>query len=170
MQTPYAFTRVVRSESGVEMASIDWGNLLFGFNGRINRAKFWLAVLVYVIVDIIVALIKYANTPVGTVIGIVAGIAIFISGIAVALKRLHDRDRPGWWLLVFYFAPSILLGIGILIGIIAVVDGSFGSGGIIAILFYLAGIAVGIWALVELGCLRGTIGPNAYGPDPLGTV
>ena len=31
----------------------------------------------------------------------------------------------------------------------------------------LAAFAVGVWAFVELGCLRGTIGPNRYGPDPL---
>jgi hypothetical protein len=35
---------------------------------------------------------------------------------------------------------------------------------------YLLGIiqlGIGIWALVELGCLRGTVGPNQHGPDPL---
>ena len=32
---------------------------------------------------------------------------------------------------------------------------------------FLAMLAVGIWALVELGCLRGTVGPNRHGPDPL---
>jgi hypothetical protein len=30
-----------------------------------------------------------------------------------------------------------------------------------------AGIAIGIWAFVELGCLRGTVGYNQYGADPL---
>ena len=28
-------------------------------------------------------------------------------------------------------------------------------------------LALGIWALIWLGCLRGTVGPNQYGPDPL---
>ena len=32
----------------------------------------------------------------------------------------------------------------------------------------LAAAAIAIWAFVELGCLRGTPGPNQYGPDPLG--
>jgi uncharacterized membrane protein YhaH (DUF805 family) len=33
----------------------------------------------------------------------------------------------------------------------------------------LSGIAslIGLWAFVELFCLRGTIGPNRFGPDPL---
>jgi uncharacterized membrane protein YhaH (DUF805 family) len=33
-----------------------------------------------------------------------------------------------------------------------------------------AAVAIGaiwLWAVLELGCLRGTEGPNAYGPDPL---
>ena len=31
----------------------------------------------------------------------------------------------------------------------------------------LAGLVVAVWGLVELGFLRGTVGPNQYGPDPL---
>jgi uncharacterized membrane protein YhaH (DUF805 family) len=31
----------------------------------------------------------------------------------------------------------------------------------------LVASAILIWAFVELACLRGTIGPNRYGPDPL---
>ena len=31
-------------------------------------------------------------------------------------------------------------------------------------------IIVGLWFFVELGCLRGTVGPNQYGPDPLGSA
>jgi uncharacterized membrane protein YhaH (DUF805 family) len=33
----------------------------------------------------------------------------------------------------------------------------------------IIGLGVGIWSFVELGCLRGTVGPNQHGPDPLGT-
>jgi len=36
-----------------------------------------------------------------------------------------------------------------------------------AVIFGLASLAVSIWAIVELGFLRGTPGPNQYGPDPL---
>lgn len=34
-------------------------------------------------------------------------------------------------------------------------------------IFGLASLAISIWALVELGFLRGTVGANRYGPDPL---
>jgi uncharacterized membrane protein YhaH (DUF805 family) len=32
----------------------------------------------------------------------------------------------------------------------------------------LLSFAIGIWALIELGILKGTTGPNQHGPDPLG--
>ena len=32
---------------------------------------------------------------------------------------------------------------------------------------HLVSFAITVWAFVELGCLRGTVGPNQYGPDPL---
>jgi uncharacterized membrane protein YhaH (DUF805 family) len=31
----------------------------------------------------------------------------------------------------------------------------------------LAGFAMTIWGFVEIGCLRGTVGSNRYGPNPL---
>jgi uncharacterized membrane protein YhaH (DUF805 family) len=149
------------------MNNIDWTHLFFGFSGRINRAKFWLAILVFFIVNILVAILQLALGSLGDILAFVVGIALFISGIAVALKRLYDRNKPWWWLLIFYIAPAVLIGIGSILGIIAV---AADSSGIIASLFFIAGGAIMIWAFVELGCLRGTIGPNQYGPDPLGNM
>lgn len=97
-----------------------------------------------------------ASVPRVILFGILAVIYIpvVISIIAVGLKRLHDRDKSGWWLWVFYAGPSLLSGVGKMAG-----DAAF--------VFSLAGFAISIWAFVELGCLRGTAGPNRYGPNPL---
>jgi uncharacterized membrane protein YhaH (DUF805 family) len=150
------------------MGNIDWVNLLFGFSGRINRAKFWIAVLVYVIVNIVMSLIQYALGSFGAILAGLVAIAIFISGIAVALKRLHDRNRPGWWLVIFYVAPVVLAVLASVLAVAGLVSEGDGTGvGIFASILYLAAGAIGIWAFVELGCLRGTVGPNQYGPDPL---
>src|SRR5713226_1091938 len=93
---------------------MDWGHLLFGFSGRINRAKYWLWVLLYVISAIIVGVIIYiANSEmIAGILQLVFGIAVFISSLAVMTKRLHDRDKSAWWLLVFVIAPTILLLVG----------------------------------------------------------
>jgi uncharacterized membrane protein YhaH (DUF805 family) len=37
----------------------------------------------------------------------------------------------------------------------------------LGIVFLLASFALSIWGLIEMGFLRGTAGPNRYGPDPL---
>jgi uncharacterized membrane protein YhaH (DUF805 family) len=145
-----------------------WVDLLFTFRGRINRAKFWLAALVYIVVTIvggIVASVSGSDAVAALANGAV-NLVTFVSGLFVAMKRLHDRDKSGWWLVLFYFAPSILFGVGIALAVFGWVGDTSGMGRI-GVLFLAAGLAVGIWAFVELGCLRGTVGPNRYGPDPL---
>jgi uncharacterized membrane protein YhaH (DUF805 family) len=147
---------------------VDWGNLLFGVQGRINRAKFWLAVLVYFVVSVVVGVIGFASgsETLAQTLSSLVSLVTFISGIFVGIKRLHDRDKSGWWLLIFYIVPGVLTGIGAVIAFFALAEESAGAG-TIGFLFVAAGLAVLIWAFVELGCLRGTVGPNKYGPDPL---
>jgi uncharacterized membrane protein YhaH (DUF805 family) len=145
---------------------MDVSTLLFSFEGRINRAKYWLAVLIYFVVAIILALVGFVTAHVlglGLLYGIVGTViyvAMLVSGVAVGIKRLHDRAKSGWWLLVFYVLPTVLLLIGTFLG--------WGAGStVISGLFSLIAFAISIWCFVELGCLRGTVGPNGYGPDPL---
>jgi uncharacterized membrane protein YhaH (DUF805 family) len=62
-------------------------------------------------------------------------------------RCLHERNKGGWWLLPMYLAPVIFY--------------------VVPVMTTVAGGALLIWPLVELGFLRGTAGPNRYGPDPL---
>ncbi|MEJ1967503.1 MAG: DUF805 domain-containing protein [Rhizomicrobium sp.] len=99
------------------------------------------------------------------------------SALAVAVKRLHDRNKGAWWLLVFYVLPIILSTPRNIAIWHAVQDGTFIAlaqqgrtmeiGGPIAIVAGGAASLIGLWAFVELYCLRGTVGDNRYGPDPL---
>jgi uncharacterized membrane protein YhaH (DUF805 family) len=102
-------------------------------------------------------------------LGLIVNIGVAVSSIAVGIKRLHDRDKSGWWLLLFYLVPSILMGIGAIMFYYGIGEESAGPiiGGSVA---YILGLAVMVWTFVELGCLRGTLGPNRYGPDPLATA
>jgi uncharacterized membrane protein YhaH (DUF805 family) len=147
---------------------MNFGQLLFSFQGRINRAKYWLAVLIYVIVGLVMATISYIAdqaTP-AQLLSLIVNIGVAVSSIAVGIKRLHDRDKSGWWLLLFYLVPSLLMGIGAVAFYYGIGDESAGGiiGGSIA---YILGLVFLIWAFIELGCLRGTPGPNRFGPDPL---
>jgi uncharacterized membrane protein YhaH (DUF805 family) len=142
---------------------MDWGQLFFKFNGRINRAKFWIAALVYAVISIVFAVLSYVSDQSGAVqlVSGIVNLVVFISGLAVGVKRLHDRDKSGWYLLLFYIVPAVLFGAAF--GASLTMEDSAMVAGIL----WLVGFAIMIWAFIELGCLRGSIGANRFGPDPL---
>ena len=63
------------------------------FSGRARRKEYWMFVLVHIIISIVIFII--GNFAVG-----LYGLAIIIPAFAVAIRRLHDTGRSGWWLLV----------------------------------------------------------------------
>jgi uncharacterized membrane protein YhaH (DUF805 family) len=163
------------------MSNINWGNLLFGFRGRINRAKWWLTVLVSIVIAVIGAIIAAIihSEAVGNGISFVASIVQLWISLAAGAKRLHDLNRTGAWLVLFYLGPMVL--IGVFIGVIGmdvmaalVTDQNLDAAslariGTAGIVVGVLGLILAIWALIWFGCLRGSVGPNQYGPDPLGT-
>jgi uncharacterized membrane protein YhaH (DUF805 family) len=160
------------------MANINWGHLLFGFSGRINRAKWWLTVLVSIIISVLAAIIAaIVGETAGNFVSIAAFIPQFWISLAAGVKRLHDLNRTGAWLVLFYIGPVVLL---IFFFVVAGVDvaaalvsgetldsGTMARIGMAGGLVFLLIFILGIWALIWFGCLRGTVGPNQYGPDPL---
>lgn len=142
--------------------------LLFSFRGRLNRKPYWLTTLVLILIMLVLIFLVVGIGGAGLLTGDMSGLGVaFIIlllayipllwiGLAISAKRLHDRNKSAWWLVLFYLVPGILQGVG---------DRIEGVG----IVLTLAGLAISIWALIELGFLRGTVGPNQYGPDPLET-
>jgi uncharacterized membrane protein YhaH (DUF805 family) len=139
-------------------------NLFIGFNGRINRAKFWIVVLcvlavLFVAGGVTAAVSSSIDSALGTVR--IASIPLAYVGAVNGIKRLHDRNKSGWWVCLFS-APPVLLFVAGALGIGTSPDSSVVTSVVQLILF-----AIMLWGLVELGCLRGTIGQNKYGRDPL---
>jgi len=131
--------------------------LWFGFSGRANRAKYWLVAAVNLaIIAVLTAVAIVGDAPALWIVFFIVLLVLVVSSIAVSIRRLHDRAKSGWWVLVFIFVPGLLNGVGSRLG-----------DPVPMIILSLAGFAISIWALVELGFLRGTQGDNAYGPDPL---
>jgi uncharacterized membrane protein YhaH (DUF805 family) len=132
------------------------GQFLFSFRGRVNRAKYWLFWLCSMIALWVVILFVYplqGSMAYAAIVG-AASVIVLYAAVAVAVKRLHDRDKSAWWMLVFYGVPAAATVISIILELDPAIPG-------------LVSLVIGVWALVELGCLPGTAGPNKYGPDPL---
>jgi uncharacterized membrane protein YhaH (DUF805 family) len=75
------------------------------FKGRARRSEYWYFVLFNVIISIVLAIVDRvigthsAETGFGVLGGLYA-LAVLIPGIAVGVRRLHDTNRSGWWLLI----------------------------------------------------------------------
>jgi uncharacterized membrane protein YhaH (DUF805 family) len=83
------------------MDNIDWGWLLFQFDGRINRAKFWLVwVVLYVFFAIVWGVAFRSDSSALVSLAGLLGLASIWPYLAVGVKRYHDHDKSGWWLLV----------------------------------------------------------------------
>src|SRR5437879_4689764 len=94
-----------------------WGHLFFNFSGRVNRTKFWIAGLILVVIYAVMTIIDNVmdrNVVFQALNGMLV-IVILIVGIAVGVKRLHDRNKSGWYLLLFYFVPFTLATLSVLI-------------------------------------------------------
>jgi uncharacterized membrane protein YhaH (DUF805 family) len=172
-----------------------WTWYLFRFDGRINRALLWQALL---IVALLAALLEVTGQAIAAIEGAtslkirfdidfdfglddlfgvidprawrwlpsanrpililrVFGTALFCwIFLATAIKRLHDRDRSGWWIVAFVFVPRLLFRFS---------DWLPDAGWFVP--FDCAIYALWLWGLAELFCLRGTAGSNRFGPDPV---
>jgi len=75
------------------------------FSGRSRRKEYWFFVLFVVIISIVLSIIDAligaydGSSGVGLLSGIFS-LAVLIPGIAVSVRRLHDTDRSGWWILL----------------------------------------------------------------------
>jgi uncharacterized membrane protein YhaH (DUF805 family) len=98
------------------------------FGGRASRSEYWYWTLFSFLVSIAAAIID-GMLGLGFV-STIAGLGLFLPGLAVSARRLHDIDRTFWWILIAF-------------------------------------TLIGMFVLLYWDCVRGTSGPNRYGPDPL---
>jgi uncharacterized membrane protein YhaH (DUF805 family) len=77
------------------------------FEGRAARPEYWWFILVGIVVSIILRIIDgfFGAHQMG-ILGAIYAIGVLVPSLAVAVRRLHDTDRSGWWLLIC-FVPLI---------------------------------------------------------------
>jgi len=142
-------------------------SLLTTFTGRFGRQQWWIGFVIVLIGSIAGTILlnpevvtaedipppKWADT--------IWQLFLLVPGTAITIKRFNDRDWP-WWLgyalgafgALIYLLPHA----GVLID-----PAADWTGAILYWVFFLTLIA----AFVDNGFLRGTRGPNRYGPDPI---
>jgi uncharacterized membrane protein YhaH (DUF805 family) len=89
---------------------MDWNYLYTNFDGRISRQPFWIGTLVLwaasIALSILAGIIVGSASTAMMLIQLVIGLAFLVPSLAVAVKRFHDRDKSGWWVLII-FIPLI---------------------------------------------------------------
>ena len=80
------------------------------FSGRSQRSEYWYYLLFYLIIYVVLILVDgMIGTTSKSGIGILSGIfalGMLLPSLAVAVRRLHDTGRTGWWILI-NFIPLI---------------------------------------------------------------
>ena len=74
--------------------------LLFSFKGRLSRQPFWLYSLALLVAFGLAFVIGGALGGVGLVILLPAYFFYVWASLAMQVKRWHDRDKSGWWVLL----------------------------------------------------------------------
>ena len=162
------------------MSPVDWAKRPLekyaDFSGRAPRAEYWwffLAIIVaYIVLSIIESIIG-VNHMIGGVYGpltVLLMLATLVPSLAVAVRRLHDTNRSGWWLLL----PLVPYCIGFALGGAAMMNGAASgnpaamtAGVGMAGIFILIGAVCAV-VLIVFYCMPGTPGDNRFGPNPYG--
>ena len=124
------------------------------FSGRARRKEFWSFVLLMIVVSIVASIVD-GILGMSTLIGGVYGPVTFLAALffvipqfSAGIRRLHDTNRSGWWMLLGCVPIAVML--------IIILTRSYSLG--------LLNLVVLV--LIYFWVLDGTKGPNQYGPDP----
>jgi len=68
------------------------------FDGRAGRPEYWWFTLINFIISVVLDVVLRGAA--GQLLGGIYALAVLLPSIGVAIRRLHDTNRTGWWLLV----------------------------------------------------------------------
>ena len=129
------------------------------FQGRCARRDFWYYVVAYIVGYVVLLIVQ---SLFGThVLTVLYSLALLLPGLGISVRRLHDIDRSGWWLLIAVVP-------GVLMMLLAGMTLATGAGG----LAFVYGILLPIISLAALALLiywyaqPGTAGDNQFGAPP----
>lgn len=112
-------TPAAANVAGDEVQAFDWYVAVLrnyaGFSGRARRKEYWFFLLFNILISMGLSLVDRftGNSGISSGMGFLSGLyalGTFIPGIAVTMRRLHDTNRSGWWMLI-----SLIPVIGIIV-------------------------------------------------------
>ena len=139
------------------------GQLLFGFSGRLPRLRYFLLSLIPAIVAFLTGIVLAMNFGAGPAVFsqpllvgcVVLLLLAWIVGLSLTVRRLHDLNLSGWWILASWIVPAALEA-----GAVQLINNpQLGS-----TLSSVVALLIGLW----LWLAPGTHGANRFGPDPRG--
>lgn len=130
---------------------------LFSFTGRARRAEFWGMQLSVAVCSAIV------TAMVGQGPGAAAVLAAFLLVstwlvLAVTVRRLHDLNRSGWWVVAYYLA---MIATGLFSILMEAADETAG----LFMFLLMWSLAAAIGFFLWIGFVKGTVGPNQFDTD-----
>ena len=130
------------------------------FKGRASRSEYWWYMLFASLISLLGAVIAstlYGDPSELTLFDIV-WLLIFLPGLAVGIRRLHDVNKSGWWLLYPW------LGL-ILVPIASLFDDTSLMDSMVVISFSL--MTLGYLYVLYLAIKKSDSGENQYGKNPV---
>jgi uncharacterized membrane protein YhaH (DUF805 family) len=79
------------------------------FSGRAQRKEYWLFHLFFWVMLLVVPFADILFVGLGVVLLLITTLALFIPSLAVAVRRLHDINKSGWWLLLYLIPFGFLV-------------------------------------------------------------
>jgi uncharacterized membrane protein YhaH (DUF805 family) len=97
-----------------------------GFSGRAGRREYWMFVLVYMLIyiglAILTAIMPNMLAKLLGLVTLVFAVGLLIPSIAVGVRRLHDSDHSGWWMLLMLVPLA-----GLYVLYLLIIEGTSGS-------------------------------------------
>ncbi len=140
----------------------------FVFSGRARRKEFWFFVLFNAIISVALA---FVDAMAGTMVygtGLISqlySLAVFIPAIAVTVRRLHDTDKSGWWILM---PTGVIMAVGILAAVLMPTMREDASP-VLAILIGLIALASMVVMFIFM-VTDSNPGANKYGENPKNSI
>lgn len=92
------------SQNGADKGFIEYATMPLKryaeFGGRSRRKEFWFFILGYMLVLVALGILRAVSDTLGGILAAIFYLGIMVPYIAVFVRRLHDTDRSGWWILV----------------------------------------------------------------------